>query len=340
MGNSKGFVEIQFNWIFVLIIGGIILVFFIGIAEKQKSVSEGKVSIKVRSDIKTILTGIRASTDTASIIDLIGKEISYNCEGYSVQGINPTQVGISFSPSKIKGFKVMAWSKDWSMPYRVSNFLMVTSPDIKYIIIGTSDIARELNNSLPPNFLTKGNNKQTLLNKELSGDTNDIKNDGNYRVRFVFFNHNPTGSEGLSNINSMEDSEVSAINIVGNSLEGFGELKFYKKKGNNWENFPHSISYYLGKESLFAAVFTEDYKSYNCNMQKAFKHLSIVSDIYIRRTNSLVRSYQNAGVSPQRTAGLHADGADARRPVHPGAVRLDRSHSRRGRDHPPAEANV
>ncbi len=295
MLGNKGFVEIQFNWIFILIIGGIILMFFIGIAERQKSISEVKVSSKVRSDIKTIFTGARSSTGTASIIDLVGKEISYNCEGYSVENLNPAQTGISFSPSKIKGFKVTAWSKDWGMPYRISNFLMVTSPNIKYVIIGDSAIAKELNKSLPPNFLVKGNNKQLLLNKDVIKDTNNIKSEGNYRIRLVFFNHDPVGSEGLLDIITLDNEDVSAINIVGNSLESFGELRFYNKINGYWSPVPAGISYYLGKESVFAAVFADDYKSYNCNMQRAFKQMSIVSDIYIHRTNSLIKSYQQSG---------------------------------------------
>jgi len=293
--GKKGFVEIQFNWIFILVIGGIILVFFIGIAEKQKSVSEVKVSSKVRSDIKTIFTGAGSSTGTASIIDLVGKEISYNCEGYSVENLNPAQTGISFSPGKIKGFKVTTWSKDWGMPYRISNFLMVTSPNIKYIMIDNSPLAKELNKSLPPNFLVKGNNKQLLFNKEVIKETNNIKSEGNYRIRFIFFNHDPVGTEGLLDLTTLDDSDVSAINIVGNSLEGFGELRFYNKVENHWSSVPAGVSYYLGKESLFAAVFTDDYKSYNCNMQRAFRQMSIVTDIYQIRTNSLIRSYQQSG---------------------------------------------
>ena len=40
--NKKGIIEIQFNWIFVLVVGAIILVFFFGFVQKQKSFAEEK----------------------------------------------------------------------------------------------------------------------------------------------------------------------------------------------------------------------------------------------------------------------------------------------------------
>ena len=267
--------------------------FFIGIAQKQKTLSEAKVSTTVRSDLKTIFTGARASTGTASLIDLVGKDVEYSCSGYSVGNLNPAQEGISFSPGLIKGFKVTVWSKDWSLPYRISNMLFVTSPNIKYVLVGNSQLAKEMNKSLPPNFLSKGNTKQALLTKEMQTDTNQIVNDGNYRIRLIFFNHDPVGTEGLLNINIMEDSEVSAVNIVGNSLDSYGELRFYQKKSDRW-SLPKGTSYYLGRESLYGALFTDDYKSYDCNMRRAFKRMAFVSEIYIKRAAMLQQAYQQS----------------------------------------------
>ncbi|MBI2546284.1 hypothetical protein HYV81_03830 [Candidatus Woesearchaeota archaeon] len=292
--KRKGFVEIQFNWIFILVIGGIILTFFITIADKQKTVSEVKVSAKVRSDLKTIFTGARASTGTASLVDIADKDITYSCEGFSVNDLNPVHEGISFAPGSLQGFKIMVWSKDWSMPFRVGNILMVTSPNVKYLIVGDSSLSRELNRSLPPKFIARGSSRQLLLNKETVADANTIMNEGNYRIRLIFVNRNPLGTEGLLDINTLEDTDVSALSIMGNSLDGPGELRFYQKRGQYWSTVPGS-SNYLGRESLFAAVMADDYKSYNCNMQNLFQRMETVSEVYTQKAGKLQQAAQAAG---------------------------------------------
>jgi len=60
--KKKGVIEVQFNWIFILIIGAIILFFFFSIVKTQKTVSEKKISTTVRRDIRAILTGAGVST--------------------------------------------------------------------------------------------------------------------------------------------------------------------------------------------------------------------------------------------------------------------------------------
>lgn len=306
--RKKAFVEIQFNWIFILVIGAIILTFFISIADKQKTVSEVKVSAKVRSDLRTIFTGARSSTATASLVDIADKDISYSCEGFSVNNLNPVLEGISFGPSRLEGYKIMVWSKDWSMPFRVGNILMIASPGIKYYIIGDSALAKELNRSLPPQYIARQNSRQLLLNKELVSDSQAVKNEGHYRIRLIFINHKPQGSEGLLTISTFEDVDVSALAISGTSLDGPGELTFYQKQGRYW-NLESKTSYYLGKESAFAAVFADDYKAYNCNMQQLFTHMATVSEVYIQKTTMLqqsAQSTQDASCATQYTLGFDA----------------------------------
>ena len=284
--HKKGFMDIQFNWIFILVIGVIILAFFISIAEKQKTVSNVKISSQIRSDLRTIFTGTRSSTGTASLIDLGGKPITFSCEGFAVADLSPVQEGVSFAPGSLQGYKLTAWSKDWSIPYRISNFLMITSPTVKYTLVGNSSLALELNKSLPAQFLSKGSSKQILFNRQSILLGADPASDGNYRVKFVFFNHDPVGTESLLKLTSLADADVSAINTLSTSLDGYGTVRFYKKFGNAWSTSPQT-SYYLGKESLFAAVFSDDYRTYNCNMQRAFKNMAFITNIYKQRSERL-----------------------------------------------------
>jgi len=99
------------------------------------------------------------------------------------------------------------------VPYRVTNFLYITSPDIRYIIvdddIGSYSLADELNRTLPPDYIEKRGKKRLFMNKELVDNTNDLGDKNNYKVKFIFFD-NPSG--GLST-----GKDVSAINIKSDS---------------------------------------------------------------------------------------------------------------------------
>ena len=57
MENKKGVIEVQFNWVFIIIIGAVIIAFFVNMSMKQKGVSEEKLSVTIAEHMKTILTG-------------------------------------------------------------------------------------------------------------------------------------------------------------------------------------------------------------------------------------------------------------------------------------------
>ena len=80
MDSKKGVIEIQFNWIFILVAGALILILFVVIVQRQGSVSNQSRDIDIRSKLGTILTGAKQSTDTTFVIDIPSKtEIDFGC---------------------------------------------------------------------------------------------------------------------------------------------------------------------------------------------------------------------------------------------------------------------
>lgn len=292
--SKKAFIETQFNWIFIIIAGGFILLFFFSVVNKQKQVSDIKITETIKSDLRAILTGSKVSTGTASLIGTPDLEIKCDCQGYSIGKLSPIKQGAGFSPSLIKGYSLMAWALDWNMPFRVTNFLYLTSPQMRYIIVNDTDgFAEQLNATLPPKTIVQDKKTKILMNKEFVSDLSNIQDKNNYKVRFVFFNHDPIGTEGISNLDSMKDKDVTAVNIIPSSgFDSYGELRFFEKSNGIWSQVvPNPITHYIGKASLVGAVFTDDIEIYNCNMKRAFKDLSIISEIYINRTGVLAEFY-------------------------------------------------
>ncbi len=302
--KKRGAIEVQFNWIFILIIGAIILLFFFGIVKTQKKTSETKISATVRRDIKTILTGAGVSTGTSSLVEIPKTKIEYDCEGYSIEKTAPIKPLVSFSPDYMYDIKLMLWALDWNIGYRVTNFLYITSPNIRYVLVFKDNEQKRfvdiINETLPSRFIEEKKEKKTLMNKEKAIlidnklkdlQDNDFEDKNNYKVKFVFFNQDPIID--ISELKGMQDYDVTAVEIIpdsscSNNLDCFGEVKFYVKNNNNFDL--EGTSYYIKLPSLIGAIFA-DLETYNCNMENSFKRLKLVTEIYLNKTLVLKKYY-------------------------------------------------
>jgi len=67
MHSKKGVVDIQFNWIFVLISGAILLIIFTGIIINQKDISQTSIDVLVLKNLNAVLAGSEVSTGTVNV---------------------------------------------------------------------------------------------------------------------------------------------------------------------------------------------------------------------------------------------------------------------------------
>jgi hypothetical protein len=279
---KKADIELQFNWIFVLIVGTVILAFFIGVVMKQKGFAEQKTGVQLSADLETITTGAEVSKGTAQIIKVPQLGIEFRSEDclrrYSIGGgTKQYREKIIFAPGLIKGNEILAWTMDWNVPYRVTNFLFLTSPQMRYILIdlsGANELAFQVNKSLP-----------NEMYRELVTNPNSIINNRNYKVRLAYFSALPSQIVVPDELQSVNDKDLTAVNIVSSTPYKTGTLTFYEKKGSSFQ--PVGQTYILGILSIYGAIFTDDYEMYNCNMKEAFKKMNFVTTIIQNRTNVL-----------------------------------------------------
>ncbi|MBS3114572.1 hypothetical protein J4448_05715 [Candidatus Woesearchaeota archaeon] len=271
MMNKKGF-EIQFNWIFVLVAGTAIILFFTVVVIKQKNVSETSTKATILKSMEAVITGASVSTDTTNIIDIPNSDIEVDCGRVSIGGVSKQyQSLVLFAPSLIKGNKLITQTLAFSTPYRATNLLYITSPQMRYIIIGDSKLAKEINKSMP-----------SELKKEFYQSMPEIKNMNNYKIRFVLFENLIDFPKALE---KMPDSDVTAIKINGDSEKGI--IEFWQKESNSW--LSKGTSFYIGKQSLIGAIYADTLDVYECNMRNVFSRLNLVTKIYAERTKKLTQ---------------------------------------------------
>lgn len=128
----------QFNWIFVLVAGGIVLGFFVMFTFRYVDLENKKNTVEIGRHVVEGLN-ILETTQLDTTIDLIYySDLRFDCETSKlvINDYYPQVLdNVFFSPSSIKSNRLNAWVKTWDYPFKVSNFLYISSPYDNYALV-------------------------------------------------------------------------------------------------------------------------------------------------------------------------------------------------------------
>jgi len=294
--KKRGAIEVQFNWLFVLIVGAMILIFFTTAIMRQKDISEAKIAATILTDLETITTGAKVSRSTFQVISVPDTNIKFSCDDclckFSIgDNSKPFRDKVIFAPEYIKGRQVLAWTQEFSMPFRVSNLLYLTSPQLRYIIRdnnGNNLLANLIDESLPDEILHERN-------------PGIIEDNNHYKVKFIYIDMGPDDTD-LEYISKMKDSDVTAINV----LTATNQITFYGKDSSNWAPEGSNTFWVAStREDLLGAIFAEDLEMYNCQMREIFNRMKIASRIYESKTTNLKAYFQEVYSGSQRDCEVY-----------------------------------
>lgn len=293
----KGQVSAPFHWIYVLIAGGIILLFFVGIVIKQKAVSEKELSITVLNKLDGIFTGAALSEQTTNIIDIPELELSFVCDesGYAEYRVDGTAREIAvqpfFAPSFVETSRLVTWTLAFNMPFNVINFLFVGAPTITYLVVYdplSPSLKEKLEQEVPAPF-----NFQYVAMAQFN-DAIDIATPS---VKLLFLN-DPPATLPLP-IRRLPDGQVRAVKLSD------AAVTFYAKRGDGlaYQDAIALLHVFDDKNpALYGAVFSDDSVAYRCALGKAFRRMALLADIYQTRTERIVKSFP-----PTDVCALQAD---------------------------------
>lgn len=286
--------EVQFNWVFVMIAGALILVFFFGIVQKQRELSNAKIADSLLTNIESIATGAAISKGTVQPVDLPNVGVDFGCTDeclctYSIGDVRKDYNDkIIFAPGFIKSSKILLWTLDWKVPFRATNFVYATASNNKYFFITDKPtptaLFSRLGEIIPPEV-----NSEFVQAGSLSAVQQNIRNENYNSAKFILVDTDkPTASALAATIidSSFRRTDVGVVHIS-SSGQG-GEITFYDKTSTSRLEFEQSgpLSYY-GEPSLLGAVFAADSDSYECNMISALLRLQNILGIYIARAGYL-----------------------------------------------------
>ncbi|HIJ11675.1 TPA: hypothetical protein HA278_06465 [Candidatus Woesearchaeota archaeon] len=293
--SKKGQIAITFNWIYVLIAGVVILLFFLTIIYNQKEAAERELSIDVVNLLESIFTGAQVSEKTRTPIDtsgLVDFTLFFECsDGVNRYGIQDTEgnaengINSIFAPLTLQTPRLILWSLPFSMPYKTTDFLMVSSPNIAYYFVGQDDLAEQFieasqdkdaeNVIIPQNSL----NAQIILPADYAGLTKG----GNYHVRIIDLAGGLVDESGGQQpvppeLAKEDDSSVSLVRLAGN------RATYFKKQGSQWipDGAPVPIPT-LGEKrdaATYAAFIAGNAEMYACGLRNGYRRLQHVTKMY------------------------------------------------------------
>lgn len=264
-------IEIQFNWIFSIIAGALILSFFIMVAQKQYSLSTQKSEIITVNNLETAFSIVLKNPNTIQSVEM-PSELSFFCtdECFCTYKYGNAELPffekIIFTDKKQKD-RIFLWNLNFEKPFRVSSFIILINDNTKHYLVYNKDNEKEADD------IIKKLPTELKIEKIAEGFVNSVKYSGE-KTRFIFLKTEPSTIS-----NSFNGKDVDAVKLESETAS------YYDVQNGRF--LSTGSSFYSSEDnSLFAVMFSSQ-QVYNCQMKKLFSRLSSVSNIYSKRSDNL-----------------------------------------------------
>ncbi|MGM5480992.1 MAG: hypothetical protein ACQESE_01130 [Nanobdellota archaeon] len=293
LDGQKAQIQLQFNWIFVIIIGAVLLGFFFSLTSTQTTVSEQRITAATARQLDTIITSTAQKSGTfKKFTNVPERELTFYCNSrtglyhYEVDGIRvgTTKHDVLFTPHQFTPLGIYTWTLDWSIPYKMTTFTYLTHEDHMFIFYddnpsGSADDFDQLYEPFPKNMTHVVYNKSTIADF-----SQDRLNYNDYT--YVFFNNQDIPEELKKGIQG-DNALVITITPQKADVFSYGNVTFMSgddySSSSAGENTP-----YFGRASLYGALFSGSKQLFECNMDKAYSYMHIVTLMQLDRVNRVI----------------------------------------------------
>jgi hypothetical protein len=296
--KNKGAIEVSLHWIFVMIVGAIILIFFVTIVAKQKSNSDINLLLDLKSTMESYVVGSKSISGAGLVLPdsgTLGNNVDFSCEKFgNVCSCGFTlgnkvsldlETNVVFSPRNLGNDKLIVSSLSWNFPYSVTNFIYFTSPQERYIFahdFPSENFAKDIfHNKLSSN-----------LQKELIsiGELGEIEDLGFSKRKIIIFGLLPGGKfPDLPEFANNENTRIIHIPLTTGESNPVS-FHYFSPLHSRFLAEPDSTYTYLGIPNLVGSFYVDTDEDFFCMRQNAFSNLKNVNDVYYERVKLLDKS--------------------------------------------------
>lgn len=275
--SRKAEVEAQLNWVFVAILGTIILLFFTTLVFKLKANSEKKINAKLSGDLSLILSSSKVSSNTFNELTLPDVLLTADETGLYAGGV-PITTGIFFASSELSGSKLFVFSKEFSYPFFVDNILYLFTNEDSFFVVGDlNDLAAELDDllvdELPIQFITSA----------------EYQSDLRLNTRNHFLILDPSVNRNYQPADC-DDRGVSCTFIRAElfGTANVGRLNFYK------DGQSQGSATFFDVSLLLSSLFVDSFELYERNARLLYERSQLLAQIYQERAQQLHDIYSSS----------------------------------------------
>ena len=279
--DKRGAVDVQLNWVFILIAGTIILTFFFAVIQKQKSVSERKIGVSLTTSFDGIFTSALSSSDTLFTMPVPEEGVAFECTDtcdcrYRVgTGEGGYQDKMMFAAPHVPGPSLTLWAMDFDLPFQIATYLFITSPQVQYVFSADSSNANlnEVLEVFPRNLTLR------VEPGDLQHVKDNVENNNFGHTVFVFFGG--TVPQNVFVHDTFRSASTSAIHVSGLGTDR--RVTFYRKpflNSNRMTREANSATFAPNTASLLGAIFAADKNMYRCNYGRTMQRVAAISAIY------------------------------------------------------------
>ncbi len=286
--NKKGECE-EFNWIFVIVAGAIILSFFILFTFKYIELQEKKqdvdtvrffgskvIAASSRSQVGSGGAAV-SSNDQEGLRFIYTVNLGYRCTGNQStilinQGTNAwykLQDEVVFMDKEMKVSSLNLWILPWSYPFFINNFIYLGDPKTTFYLVEDST-SKEFVDNLD---ITSAFKVNKILKNELK-----VKS----YSKIVYFTSALPSKDSILNLKKNSTN----VNFVYVDLSK-QEASFFNNEDKDWSD---PIKFYITKDNyaqLFGAIFSNDADNFECNVQRSLDRVKVVASLYSKRAELL-----------------------------------------------------
>ncbi|MSR86364.1 hypothetical protein EXS74_03130 [Candidatus Woesearchaeota archaeon] len=293
MTHHKGQLSSGFNYIFALIIGSIVFMFFVGFAYQYLDFAGSLSAAELVSSLDDEFAAFSVSDSAEKALEFSSSITFRVYEGQLMsEGQSKNIDHAIFSPFELEGDHIYIATKSLEVPYRVGNLFYITDDHTVYILVydeTSQEVVESLQssyNSLPSSFPVEivsttqlSTDLQTLYELTASYD----------HVRFIFFSDSEDYIDSIAEI--FPDYDILQVS---STLEDYssGEVEFADGTSIVYISYP----------LLIGAMVSFDAASYSYNFNLVFEKLSRVSGVYYDKAKFLSARLPECDYAPIKTA--------------------------------------
>lgn len=277
--------QLQFNWIFILIVGVVILGFFFTIINNQNKKANVENAQDLIETLDSVFNTIYINPNTVNTFHITKVRVDFACEEglseYYIQGVGPidTSKDIIFTPSTLRGNNIITWTKEWNVPFEAGVFTYMANDATAFVFVNISEHIWDLYQELPEEF------EKTIFTDILNAQTGIPLITGYDRVVVIL--------DGTINNHNDFQPFITLSNVGGSSGVYTREIDITNNK-IRFDQQQTKVKPYYTEEMLWGAIFTDDEISYDCTVDKAVEKMTRVAYVLKERNEKLAEELTNS----------------------------------------------